>query len=86
MYKIKLTKWGNISEEILAENHDELRAVVTLAPTVEYSIVSVEYIEPITTAQEFIEKVKELTKPKDLEFGWDNSDSNGTEIGDIETL
>jgi hypothetical protein len=76
MYKIKLISvdFCGTGKEILANNHDELRAVVTLAPEAGFSVGNVDYIKPLQTAQEFLEEIKDKIKPKDLKFGIDSKE------------
>lgn len=61
--------------ELLAENHEDLRAIVTLAPEAGYEIVKVEpTMKPLQTVSEFLEEIKDKIKPKDLVFGIDTAD------------
>ena len=76
MYKVTLNKNEIKSNhdlylvELFAENHEDLRAIVTLAPGVGYEIVSVKETEtPLQTVSEFLEEIKDKIKPKDLVFG-----------------
>ena len=74
MYKIIVKKFGDEPKELLANSYEELRAVVTLCPEVDYEIISVEKIN-YDLASEFLEELKEKTKPKDLVFGVESGDN-----------
>lgn len=84
MYKIILGKFGEETKELLANTHEELRAVITLAPEEDYEIISVEkYLYDL--AEDFLQEIIKESKPINLVYGSDDS-IEGTKIKDIETL
>jgi len=85
MYKVTLRDCSEADNrytaftELFAESHEDLRAIVTLAPGVGYEIVSVKETEtPLQTVSEFLEENQEKIKPKDLVFGVDCDDEDNT--------
>lgn len=79
MYKVTLRKldsngYGYPYKELFAESHEDLRAIVTLAPEAGYEIAEVKpTLAPLQTVSEFLEEIKDKIKPKDLVFGSDGT-------------
>ena len=85
MYKVTLRDCSEADNrysavtELFAESHEDLRAIVTLAPGVGYEIVGVGAAEkPLQTVSEFLEENQDKIKPKDLVFGVDCDDEDNT--------
>lgn len=76
MYKITLREYDERAEDlvVVAENHEELRAVITLAPEENLKVVEVVELESFITAEEFLGNVSDK-KPEGMEFGIIEEDS-----------
>lgn len=77
--------------KIFIEDRIQLNTLLRILEESKYDIIKLEQIshqETIEYASDFIEQLKKEVKPRDLEFGNDNTDNgtNGTSIGDIKAI
>ena len=77
MYRVvtKLKEENSETRPILAENLEELRAIVTFAEEGNYEILIVEKVE-LEYGKEFIKEITDKIQPDNLEYGKEeNNDS-----------